>query len=248
MPTAKLVASFGAAYELKDLHPNIKIIGRVIDTPELGNLEWFRADLDPVIQAQNRMNALRGFMFDYPAVDFWEIINEQNQTTAGNHRRRCAFFVEAMHIAEMWCKRLACLSDSVGTPDYPMWEVIADYGLFERMAAGGHVLSLHEYGRVGQWHVVGRFNYPYENYILPAGLNIPLFITEYGVERPDTHNPDLVWAQFVDYERYCSLFPYLAGFHAYIGPNGDPDYLNAYSGIQGKFIEYAKLMRNRING
>lgn len=248
MPTAKMVVRTGAATELKQLHPNIKIIGRIIDLPGMGNLEWFNAEYDPIAQAQNRMNALRGVMFENPDVDYWEIINEQNQVNATNHRKRCQFFIEAIRIAESWGKRLACLSDSVGTPDYPMWEVIANSGLFERMAAGGHALSLHEYGRIGEWDVVGRFAYLYDNYILPMRLDIPLFITEYGVARGDVDNHQFVWEQFVQYERLCSLYPYFAGFHAYIGPNGDPQYKNAYSGIQDDFIEYAKQVRGRVNG
>ena len=249
MPTAKLVVDVGAAPRLKALHPGIRIVGRKIDLPGTGSLEGFRSDLDPIWQADVRMQYLLPVMLANPAVDFWEVVNEQDPDSDEGHAALARFFIRAMSIAEANGKFLACDSYSVGVPEPPEWDVIAATGVFEVMAAGGHALALHEYGNVGEGHVVGRFRDVYDRIILPSKLDIPLFITEYGVRREDiARGLDFVWAQFVEYERMCAALPYFAGIHAYIGPHEDEDYYNAYVGIQPRFTEYAKGVKGRING
>jgi len=243
MATAKLVVDQGAAAKLKALHPNIRIVGRNIDRIINGhkvNLEWFDGS-DPISQAETRMALLQPYMLQYPAVDYWEIVNEQDPPGEAGHVQLARFFIRAMEIAETWGKRLACFSYSMGVPEPGEWDAMAETGVFERMAQGGHALALHEYGRLGEWSLIGRFRDVYDRIILPLRLNIPLFLTEYGVQRPDTHDRELVWQQFVEYERLCRAYPYVAGVHAYIGSaSSDPDYYNAYTGIQGRFIDYAR--------
>lgn len=245
-PTGKLVAAWGASQEMSDLGGGY-IVGRVIDTPELGPLEWFDSNQAPIPQAEARMAALLPIMQQYPAVDYWEIINEQNPPHPEDHANMALFFMRAMQIAEDNGKKLGCFSYSVGTPkagfngepDY--WENIAATGVFERMAQGGHILCLHEYGQVpgDLGHVLCRYRHVYNNYILPRGLDIPLIITEYGVIREHTHDYDFVFAQMLAYDAQVRQDPYCVGFQMYIGPIGDPDYYNAYTAIQQPFyVDY----------
>lgn len=240
MPTAKLVVDVGVSALLKSMHPGIRIVGRKIDLPTVGNVEGFTSTRDPAAQADARMQALLPVMIGYPAVTYWEIVNEQDPPGAEGHAQLARFFLRAMQIANQYGIKLALFSYSVGVPEPTEWDAIAATGVFEAAAAGGHALALHEYGMVGEGSVIGRFQDVYNRHILPRRLNIPLFITEYGVRREQTHDPATVWSQFVQYERMCRALPYVAGVHAYIGPPADPDYFNAYTGIEDDFVEYAR--------
>jgi hypothetical protein len=249
LPTGKMVTTQGAAAELKAYQPSAKLIGRRIDFPGVGNVEGYRFDLDPIWQADVRMATLLPTMLANPAVDYWEFINEQKPATPEGARDQAQFCIRCMDIAEDAGVHLAFFSDSVGTPEFWAWVARAETGIFERIADGGHALALHEYGCVGESWVIGRFAEVYERIILPKKLNIPLFVTEYGVRREDlARGADWVWSQFVQYDQMCAKYTYFAGFHAYIGPQGDSAYKTMYSGLEARFTQYAINIMERVNG
>ena len=244
LPTAKLVQSIG---DLPGIAATRKV-ARIIDFGGL-NLEGFNYNADPVAQADARMSMIIPAFAEYNADNLWiEIINEQAPHGAENHVKLATFFMRAMELAEAEGMKLALFSHSVGEPDYPEWDAIADTGVFEMAATGGHAISLHEYGDAldGPSHVIGRYRYLYDNIIFPRELDIPLFITEYNVQR-ELLGTDLL-AQWAHYDTIVRADPYIAGVHVYsLGMLYD-EYKDRCVELLGDFCEYAISQRGIANG
>jgi hypothetical protein len=249
-PTAKFVQDLGAAAIIKGYSPGVKIIGRKIDVMYNGqrhSVEGFNYNGDPIAQAEARMELLRETMTAYPAVDYWEIVNEILPPTPADIVKICAFFKRALEIAESWGKRLALFSFSTGTPEPEAWIYASPTGVFDRAYAGGHVLSLHEYGLWGRdaYSHLLRFRVLYDNTLLRIGMPIPLYITEYGVPDGDWASADKA-QQFKDYDAELSKFPYIGGAHIYCNPWHPP--YNTYPVYYPQYIAYAIAIKDRQNG
>lgn len=84
------------------------------------------------------------------AIDYLETpVNEADFKTAdgSGYRQMALLMLYMLDIAEKWdlpCKRLALFSLNCGTPEWADYVAMVETGVFERMAAGGHILSLHE--------------------------------------------------------------------------------------------------------
>lgn len=84
------------------------------------------------------------------AIDYLETpVNEADFKTpdGSGYRQMARLMFHMLDIAEHWdlpCKRLALFSLNCGTPEWTDYLAMVETGVFERMAAGGHVLSLHE--------------------------------------------------------------------------------------------------------
>jgi len=190
---------------------------------------------------------LRETMMAYPAVDYWEIVNEQKPSTPPEIVNICAFFKRAMTIAESWGKRLALFSFSSGTPEPESWDYALPTGVFQAALERRHVISLHEYGlwpRDADSHLL-RFKALYSR-LIPAGLGgIHLYVTEYGVPREEWNVTDKM-QQLREYDAQLARFPYVAGAHVYVNP-WDPPY-DQYTSIYPAYREYAVSVKDRING
>lgn len=251
LPTAKFVQHPSDAAALKAAAPHCRIVARYIDIAGQ-SVEGFNYsdDADPEAQAECRMGQLLPSILANPAVDFWEIANEQKPPYPSDFVKMARFYIRAMQIAEDAGTRLALFSQAVGNPEYSAWDAIADTGVFELAAANHHAISLHEYGR---WSdnapdLLTRFQYLYDNIILPRCLNIPLFITEYGCWREDIRNGIDLTAQFIAYEQACAAYPYVVGVHIYTNPY-DADYATPYlSLMMTTYRDYVIAVKDRQNG
>lgn len=251
-PTAKIVVSLGAAGDILRTGARPTIIGRVIDHPQWHNLEWFNYDGDPVWQAEDRMARLMAIWAPFrESYTYWEIINEQKPPTSAYHVKLATFYIWAMQIAEANGYRLALFGHSVGTPEPRDWTAIADTGVFEAAAAGGHAISLHEYGdmnlNVGS-HLL-RYRDLYERIILPRQLDIPLYITEYNLWRETLPHVDSAYLfdQWMRYDAHVAQDPYVAGVHIYSVGEISDDYRTAIYALYPRFREYAVATRDRLN-
>lgn len=244
-PTAKLVQRVGSASAIKALAPRTQIIGRMIDLDAV-NVEWFSYHADPVAQAHQRMNALASVMDNNPDIDYWEIVNEQAPPTPVDHVKMAAFFLEAMGIAEARGVKLALFSHSTGTPEPEAWDAIADTGVFERAAAGGHAIALHEYA-LGGGHLY-RYRDVYRRHILPRKLDIPLYITEYGVDVRRARDADYVLTQMIEYDSVVGLDPYVAGVHWYTTGEINTPYVDTIYLLWGLYRDYCIAMKDIPNG
>jgi len=83
-------------------------------------------------------------------IDYLEtVVNEADPKSADGHgyRNLALLMLHMLDIAEKWdlpCKKLALFSLNCGTPEWVDYVAMVETGVFERMAAGGHVISLHE--------------------------------------------------------------------------------------------------------
>ncbi len=207
----KAVVDFGYLCDVKEISPETLTIGR------WSHWKWESviAEADPAVQAGEHMMRHMARWAPYRGcVDYWEVLNEVNPPTAEGHAWLGEFFKAAMDIAEANGYRLALFSYSMGVPELYHWEAIAETGVFARAGAGGHILSLHEYGGPllrDRWGealprypgqdpddpslpryadrgvLAGRYRHLYEEILIPRGEAIPLVITEVNlaIEDPD---------------------------------------------------------------
>ncbi len=81
-------------------------------------------------------------------IDYLESpVNEADPPGAEGYARLAKLMIRMMDIAENWdlpVKKLALFSLNAGTPEWDEMVAMVETGVFERMQAGGHVLSLHE--------------------------------------------------------------------------------------------------------
>jgi len=249
-PSVKFVVDVGPSRLIKAIAPNTKVIGRFIDGPG-GNYEGFNSDVDLQWQANHRLAQLMPlWKFHRHNVDYWEFINEQDPPGTEGQAKLARYSIYAMDVAEANGYKLALFSHSTGVPEPPEWDAMADTGVFERAAAGGHCLSLHEYG---EWPIdlhshLARYRDVYERIILPWHLDLPCYITEHAawVHLLD-RGPDWLWSQLVEYDRELRKDPYVAGAHIYsVGP-GPTWYNDCYVAIYPRFINYCIEQRDVPN-
>jgi len=255
MATAKAVQDVGWLRLIKQADLETRTVARFIDDGQGGpSLEWFDSNQDPHAQAYNRMNALAPLFAPHRAyVDYWEIMNEQDPVGVDGHVNMALFFMTAMDIADGWGYKLALFSYSMGVPEPHEWDAIAETGIFERAARGGHAISLHEYGvwSIDQGSLLTRYRYVYEKHILPRGLNIPLFITEWA---PDAWTLDMfhdneLMAQIAAYDAELAKDPYVAGAHIFTvgGASGWPQFRNRWVELYGRYEDYVVNVKDRAN-
>ncbi|MBN2392245.1 MAG: hypothetical protein JXR84_16070 [Anaerolineae bacterium] len=81
-------------------------------------------------------------------IDYLESpINEADPPGAEGYAKLAKLMISMMDIAENWdlpVKKLALFSLNAGTPEWDEMVAMVQTGVFERMQAGGHILSLHE--------------------------------------------------------------------------------------------------------
>lgn len=247
-PTAKVIVSLGAAKDIKAIDPSVVMIGRMIDVLGYGNVEGFNYNDDLFRQAVWHMNAVQeAFGPHRQYFDYVEVINEQDPPSATAHVNLATFFMHCMLIAKRLAFRLALFSHSVGTPEPAAWDAIANTGVFEMAAAGGHAISLHEYNLNGIGGCLYRYRYLYEQIILPRHLDIPLYITEYNVDVADASNADLMFANWIAYDAEVSRDPYVAGVHIYSTGQVDSSYRPTIYSLWNRYRAYAISVKDRIN-
>ena len=81
-------------------------------------------------------------------IDYLESpVNEADPPGAEGYAKLAKLMINMMDIAENWdlpLKKLALFSLNAGTPEWNEMEAMVQTGVFERMQAGGHIISLHE--------------------------------------------------------------------------------------------------------
>ena len=147
-------ATMGVLGDVKALDPDIVTLGRYINGTLTGvNVECPNIHGDLRAKARQVMDSLLPLWEQHRAyVDIWEVTNELDPVAADGHRRLAVLFLHILDIAEAEGYRIAALSYSLGVPEYPEMAAVAGTGLLERLKAGRHGLSLHEYANpMNQW-------------------------------------------------------------------------------------------------
>lgn len=205
----KLVDDFGLSEEIMLSSPRTLIVGRVDDreqnyvgTPEEAAFKYVQRHLPKYLAN--------------PAVDYWEGWNEPDPGME-NMAWYARFEQERVRLMAQYGLRSAIGGFATGVPE------VNEFALFmpaiETAVQYGAVLTLHEYGApvINQGYgsalpgypfhpdrgsLALRYRWYYEELLKPAGLVIPLIITEAGIDgiignRPGP--PGYGWADFQEY-------------------------------------------------
>jgi len=201
MSTVKAVSSIGWLGEIKAIDPETTTVGRFMRGADPSvNVEGPELYGDLRKSASRVMNSLLPVWDPHRAyVDYWEIVNEQDPIGTDGHRRLAEFFLHCIDIANAEGYRLALFSYSMGVPEWEEMAAVVETGVFGAAKAEGHAFSLHEYAYpMNRWYgepLPGRPAYPrrgplacryrwwYEDFLIPRGEVIPLFLTEVNVAR-----------------------------------------------------------------
>ena len=194
----KALDSFGYLRDVKTISPETVTVARCGPSRAPQAVD---PSGDPADRAADMMNQhMPHWEFEQDVVDYWEVLNEDNDyPTIREHVWLAQFYIAAMDIAEYNGHRLALFTYSTGVPQWHEWEAIVETGVFARAKAGGHALALHEY----DWPVADyrwneptedlpphedrgvlncRYRYLYRDFLIPRGEVIPLVITEAGLD------------------------------------------------------------------
>lgn len=247
LPSAKVVQSGGDLWRFEGAGSRLF---RIIDH-DGRNLEWFDYDGDPIAQAEARWAILRVLASPYHGdFDYLEVINEQGVPDVARAARLGEFSIRMMELAERDGYRLALFSFSTGNPEPGDWDAIAETGVLERAAEGGHAIALHAYGRAYgddvRYHI-RRYRDLYERHVLPRQLDIPLFLTELAPE-PMLWGDELVqWVRDVD--ALLAADPYVAGAHLFTvaGVPGWEGYSEPWRRSMASIAAWTRSVQNREN-
>jgi len=253
LPTMKLVQAIGDIPIVFEPH----VMARMIDDPRThAPLEGFDYTLGrgtPEQQAEARVTALWPLFAPYVGdLTSVELINEQGmpQDDPQAPAKLARFFLRAMDLLEPHGLKVAWPSASLGTPEPWQWDAMLPTGIFQRSATNRHVLSLHEYGSTmgGPNSVICRYRDLYNRILIPRGLDIACFITEFNVS-DDMLGGD-VFGNWVAYDNLVRQDRYIAGVHIFtVGSGmGWDNYHNATVAQFERFKAYAIAEKDKING
>lgn len=203
---------------IKRISPSTIVVARY---SLLGQINVSSTDLDPFAEARQFVDTLLPIATDPTRranIDAWEAYNEPVVSSREEMQRLAAFEAERTRLLAAAGIRSCIGNFATGTPPLEFWP---DF-LPAVRAAKEHdgFLGLHEYSAPYMWFGTGtyqlgagqdegdegwltlRYRKVYRDILQPAGLEIPLLITETGIdggirERPGP--PGLGWADFQDF-------------------------------------------------
>lgn len=208
--TLKLLDNFGYAATAKQVSPDTLIVGRIF-------LAQQPVDGNPVTRAQEWWTQCGPIILQYPAVDYWEGYNEVDVSTVAKIQWYAQFEAERVRILASNGRKACIANFSLGTPDVQdpqAWP--AFYPAIDAALANGGILGLHEYGtpmqqyfdfETGEGWLCGRYRKVYRQFLIPDGREIPLVITETGV---DNEHP-VGWKNWFTEEEYLSQLMWYDG-------------------------------------
>ena len=213
----KLLGGSGAgspwdqAAAIKAASPATLIVGRIYFADE-------PSDGDAGTRAQQWWDRCRGVIQAYPAVDYWEGYNEPSVDTVAKMQWLGQFDAARVRILAQNGRKAAIGSFSVGTPEVvrngqPLgdyWR--AFYPAIDEARAKGGVLSLHEYSAPslqnyyesgsGEGWTTMRYRKVYNWFLIPDGRQIPLVITECGIDGGVIGQGQKGWKSYTSVEGY----------------------------------------------
>ncbi|MGH9022613.1 MAG: Ig-like domain-containing protein, partial [Acidimicrobiia bacterium] len=169
---------------VKQLSPGTLVIGRLFpgSVPD-GVLN----NGSPADRANDWWNAVKATILTYPAVDYWEGLNEPVVTSASTMSWYAQFEIARVNILAA-NGRKACIGNfATGNPDLALWPSFIP-AIDQALAKGG-IMGLHEYGTpmtqlweepAGEGWLCGRYRKVYRQHL--QGREIPLVITETGLD------------------------------------------------------------------
>ncbi len=233
MATVKAVDSIDMLRDAKAIDPQIVTFGRYTRGQRGENVE--RPDLNGDLKHTARwvMDALLPRWEEHRAyVDYWEIVNEIDPPGTDGHRRLAELMLNCMEIAEAEGYKVGLFSYSLGVPEYDEFAAVVETGVFQRAKEGGHVFALHEYAwPMDKWYgeplpglptypnrgpLACRYRWWYEDFLIPRGEVVPLYITETNLDTDIRHVSTEEWMrQMAWYDAELRKDFYVLGAHIF---------------------------------
>jgi len=256
--TVKVLDRVEVAREIKQVSPDTKVVARIYFASQ-------PMDGDPVQRANEWWNQVANKVLNNPEVDYWEGYNEPGNLNASEMAWYARFEQRRVEILAQ-NGRKACIGNfSTGTPDVnrEIWE--AFYPAIDAAIAHGGVLGLHEYsaptmdtyfdpGTGEGWHT-GRYRKVYRQFLIPSGRQIPLVITECGIDggvAPPCRSGGCGWKAYQSADNYFNQLKwydallqqdaYVLGATIYCLelPNPEWDSFDIAGDVLNKLIEYVR--------
>jgi hypothetical protein len=207
--------------KVKEVDDRVITVGRLGDQIDGVNIAGMDMG-NPVGSANLHYQTCKPYWEERPYVDYWETLNEQKPESPEQAKAQAQYYLRLMDLVEADGFKLAIFSYSLGVPEPECWDAIAETDLFRRAYEGGHVLSLHEYGRFPKdaGHILGRFTDLYDRHLLPD-WPIPLLITEYNVDEKAAgeglhgYTYEEWLAQMQQYDALLRQYSYVLGAHIF---------------------------------
>ncbi|MCO6452538.1 MAG: hypothetical protein J5I90_17290 [Caldilineales bacterium] len=204
--------------EIKATSPNTFVAARYtpLPIPDLNN--W-----DPIASARQFVDLLLPIATEpkrMANIDCWESFNEPTPVDEAQMSSLAVFEAERTRLLAAAGIRSCIGNFSTGQPALELWP--AFYPALEAAKQHGGYLGLHEYSAPYMWFAAGehqlhpeanegdegwltlRYRKVYRQYLQPAGLDIPLVITETGIDGQVGNRPGPVglgWQDFADFWR-----------------------------------------------
>ena len=200
--------------EIKAIDPDVFLVARLGEIPQVDLNNW-----DPIAEAHKFVQTLLPIATEprrMAAIDCWEAYNEPVPANEAQMASLAQFEAERVRLLAQAGIRSCIGNFSMGHPDLALWP--AFFPALQAAKENGGYLALHEYSRPYMWSDTNvppahnpaaaaehegwltlRYRKVYREYLQPAGLDIPLVITETGIDGPppDT-NHGSGWQGFTD--------------------------------------------------
>ncbi len=206
------------AKEIKQADPDVTLIARL--TP-LEDIDWAKVDAKRLARDfVNRLMPIAGHPMRRAYIDAWEAYNEPVVTTADAMKRLAEFESERTYLLAREGIRSCVGNFATGHPELDLWPHF--FPALKAVKETGGYLGLHEYSAPYMWFGYGphqrqpghdegdegwltlRYRKAYRHYLQPAGLDVPLVITEAGIDGGVRNRPGpqgYGWQDFADFWR-----------------------------------------------
>jgi len=202
--------------EIKQISPSTLVIARYTPLPIPDLRDW-----QPVEAARQYVDLLLPIATEprrLANIDAWEAYNEPSATTLEEMAGLAAFEAERTRLLAAEGIRSCVGNFSTGQPALELWP--AFFPAVQAAREHNGLLGLHEYAAPYIWFASGphqldptgdegdegwltlRYRKVYRNHLRPAGLDIPLVITEAGIDGQVGGRPGpagLGWRDFADF-------------------------------------------------
>lgn len=201
---------------IKQTSPNTIIVARY---SELGQINL--QTVDPIAEARRFVETLLPIATEpkrLAHIDAWEAYNEPVPANRDEMRRLADFEAERTRLLAGYGVRSCIGNFATGTPQLDLWPDF--YPALRAAKAHNGYLGLHEYSAPYMWFGTGRYQLQegvdegdtgwltlryrkvYRQYLQPNQLDIPLLITETGIDGQVLNRPGptgLGWADFQEF-------------------------------------------------
>jgi len=277
IPFVKVVDDWGYLKAIKEHSPTTLTIARkVMPFDGAGEVQHMSPGMIREA-ARQYMEAYHDFLVEQSQydnnqrlgyIDYLELLNEADPPGVDGYRNLALLMLAMLDIIETWdlpIKKAACFGLNAGTPEWDEMVAVAETGLLERIAAGGHVLTLHEgvlpfSDPIDKWWpstipgapeveragaLCGRYRY-WLHLARERGVYLPIVVSEF-YSGPDYIQGAQIIERIAWYDNLVKDDPEVLGFLPFTnGPCAGWMHQN-YDPFLDGFYDYTVATKDRVN-